>query len=275
MSIYLPVNYTHIYPEFYKGVDEQGPYFNVEYLFDNWADSDNVMYSLLGKTTYIAGSVVKGGPHQHPLNPNLYCRAAEVVEGYGQPILNTNGLPNYTGGFKVRATYRMGTLDGQINPSDDPNNFNQIDPTTPLLWCTQEIDHETEVITVPNHSYKWSTGLIANIPIKVEIGLTIMKLTFHQLPYMPMGVARNLRGRINSKTFLGASKGTVRFRGATTIRDFSSDGTVVQKVAMTFVERDYDWNYYLRPDSFTWDTINDGAGNHPFMYADLTPLIKL
>lgn len=276
MAITLPVNYTHIYPEFTKGVDAQGPYYNVEYLFASWADSDKVLYALLGQTTYIAGVVVKGGPHQHPLNPNLYCCAAEVVEGYGLPVLNTDGLPNYTGGFKVRATYRMGTLDGSINYSDDPAGVNQIDPATPLLWCTQEVDHETEVITLPNHQCTFfSDGKAANVPVKIEVGLTILRLTFHQLPYLPMGVARDLRGKINSKKFLGAAIGTVRFRGATTIRDYSSDGSIVQKVALTFVERDHDWNFVFRPDTLKWDGLVAPGGLSPYTYADLTPLVQL
>jgi hypothetical protein len=261
-------------PNFTKGVDSQGVFYEVEYLFDNWADSDNVLISLLGATTYVNGNLVRIPPHQHPLAPYCFCQQASVVEGYGGPLLNAAGYPQYQGGFKVKASYRPFTLIGEIDYSQDMQN--QIDPTTPVLWCTQELDFDTDVFSLPNHKFKWVTdNTAANVPFRVEVGVTVMKLTFHRVPYMPVGIIRQLRGRLNSVKFLGAAAGTVRFRGGTTTREFSTDGSVNQKVSLVFAERDVPWDQFFRPDKMAWDTMQDAAGNTGYYRADLSPLILL
>lgn len=272
MSTTLSKRYAHCWDECYKGFDEQGLFYRVRYYFDDWADSDQILAELIGTQTYDGTSVVRNVPHQHPLNPYLYCRSAEIV-GSGPPALNTNGYPSYTGGFFVSAVYRPAIWSGSFSTSPQ-ELYQQIDPATPVLWCTQELDFDTEIYTVPNHSYKFaSDNKLAGIPVKLTLGITTMRLTFHSLPYLPATQLRAARGRVNTTTFLGAGAGFVLFRGGQTRRESASDGSTVQQVTLILQERDVEWNKVPRKDSLTWDTLTDGSGNNMFKTYDLNKLL--
>lgn len=279
MSTLLPVSYSHTVDFFTKGIDQQSPFYEVQYKISNWADADNFCNALLG-FGHASGSgtgitVSRGVPHQHPLSPNLYCRSAVVVEGLGNPVLNSSGYPNYDGGALIRASYRPAPFDfagGNLN--------NQIDPSTPLNWCTQELDFSSETYTIANNTFSYSSGPISGattgVPAKFSIPITTLTLTFHQLPYLPMTTVRNLRGRVNSTTFLGAAAGLVLFKGCKTVREWNTDGTSVQKVQLTFEERDAlnPWNSLPSPSGLTWYPVADSLGTKMYPLADLSPLVQ-
>jgi hypothetical protein len=271
MATTLPVAYAHTIEGFSKGSDQGGPYYHVTYRIANWSDTDKFINALLGFGT-ASGSggsiaVTRGIPHQHPLSPNLVCVAARVVEGLGNPILNSSGYPNYDGGALIQAEYKSPPFDfsgGNLN--------NQIDPATPLNWCTQELSYSTEIFTV-------SSSDPTKPPAKIQVPITVMTLTFHKLPYLPMSTVRSLRGKVNSTTFLGAAAGLVLFKGADTHREFNTDGSVCQEVKLTFNERSsgYPWNSApskANPYTTPWPAVTDGNGNPPFATADLSPLIQ-
>ena len=273
----LTYNYAHLWETMRKGLDDQGPYYNVDYRFDNWADSDDVANQLMGYTQRVGTTTIRVPPHQHPLSPNLYCTDVQI-EGLGQPILNTNGYPDFDSGFIAHATYRSSPwiLQGEV----DPGNNNQIDPSNPILWATQELDFDTEEYVHEKNQYKWLApgegvdGKLSGIPVKVTVGITTMTITFQKLPYLPMTHVRNLRNKVNDATFLGAAKGKVLFKGGRTVREQNTDGTISQMVALTFQERTQEWNKFLRRDKLKWTYLWDGT-DFPFEEADLTPLINL
>lgn len=269
------LSHAHMTADFYKGADAQGPYYVVQYLFDDWADSDQVVNELMGIAYRVGSTTVRLPPHQHPLSPNLYCQSARVV-GQGSPVLNAPGLPAYDGGFVVEAEYRTSVGQGLILPADDPSNLHQIDPTTPVLWCTQELDFATEAITVPDHAYLWTSDLtLADTPVKIETSVTTMSLTFHRLPYLPMTAVRAKRGKVNDATFLGAAAGTVLFVGAKTTREVTTDGAVTQRVQLVFKEREHPWNYFFRKDKFLFEDLVDAVGGRAYASTDLGPLVVL
>lgn len=268
-----PYNYAHCWDEMRKGIDEQGPYYEVKYVFDDWSQSDAVINDLMGITTRFAGITTRNTPHQHPLSPNLYCTSAHA-EGASGPKLNPLGYPGYTGAYFVRATYRGRSWQGVLQPSDDPGGNEQIDPSTPQLWCTQELDFDTETVVVPNHNFVWdSDGTATGVPLKAMVGLTIMRLTFHRVPFIPMPQFRTYRGHINSTVFLGAPVGCVLFKGGSTTRELSTDGTVNQRVSLTLIEREQNWNKYLRRSTITWDTMRDSLGGKTYQSKNLNGLL--
>lgn len=273
MSTTLPYTNAHLVDDFYKGIDQAGPYYLVRYLFDDWSQSDAVVNSLLGYTQRIGGATVRTSPHQHPLSPNLFCVNARVVPA-STPSLSGTGYPDFGhGSYVVEAEYRAYTP--QSGLLYDPTGAGQIDTTTPILWCTQELDHDTEVVTFPNYSLQWlSDGKKTNAPAQTLICKTVMTLTFHRLPYMPTSLIRSLRGKTNNATFLGAAAGKVLFLGGKTVRDFNTDGTVTQRATLTFVERDHDWNDELRKPT-VWDTLVDDVGNYRYSQGNLGSLIVL
>lgn len=270
----LPLH-AHLVNEFSKGIDSQGPYYLVQYLFDDWADSNAVLDELKGTVTRVGSNTFRSLPHQHPLFPGLFCTAARCT-GLGQPVANASGHPQFNGGFLIEAEYRTGASEAVPAP-DGQEDAHQIDPQEPILWCTQELDFATESIVIPHHSYRWgsSLGVLAEVPVKIEVGVTTMTLTFHRLPYLPMGVVRAKRGRINDRPFLGADEEKVRFVGAKTTRDVSSDGGITQKVQLVFQERDQSWNKLLKKDKLIWETLYDDDGNTMYEKTDLSPLIRI
>jgi hypothetical protein len=276
MGTTLPFNYAHMWEEMFKGIDEQGPYYEVIYLFDDWANSDAIINDLLGVTTYTNATTFRGLPHQHPLSPNLYCRSARC-EGMGGPVLNGQGYPKYDSGFKIRATYRIPVPFGAMQTSDDPNGLQQIDPDTPLLWCSQELDFDTDWHVLPTSQLKYqSDGMYAGIPAKIQVGVTTMILTFHRVPFMPATKIKTYRGRTNNATFLGSSQDCVLYSGGKVTREWSTDGTVNQKVQLTFRDRDQGWSKVPRRDNpNTWDTLVDGSSNPLFQQANLTALLQI
>lgn len=273
MGTILP-DHSHLYADYSKGVDSQGPYVLAQYYFDDYADSNAVLDALKGTVTRVGDSTFRSLPHQHELYPWLFCVSARCV-GLGPPRKNAAGLPDYAGGFTIEAEYRSGVGEAIPAPGGQ-ENAHQIDPADPILWCTQELDFATEAVVVPSHSYKWlGDNTLAEVPVKVEVPLITCVLTFHRLPYLPMTRIRQKVGKTNSDRVLGANAGTILFPGARTTREVSTDGTIVQKVQLVFKEKPTGWNTFLRKDKFVWDTLVDAQGRRPYQSTTFRELLTL
>jgi hypothetical protein len=104
-----------------------------------------------------------------------------------------------------------------------------------------------------------------------------MTLTFLKVPYMPMTAVRATRGRVNNATFLGSPAETVLFKGAKTSREFNTDGSVVQRVVLTFEERDaaHPWNSLPSADNPTFRAVISSTGSiKMYRTADLSQLLS-
>jgi hypothetical protein len=275
----VPLSYAHTWTDFYKGIDAQGPYYTCSFLFNNWADSDTVPNQMMGKTTLTGGTggtITRVTPMPHPLSPNLWCQEANV-EGVGAPVLASTGFPYYAAGFQVHAKFRVSLPQGVIDPATDPYGAQQIDPANPILWCSQSLDFDEELVTMTNSQAKWQsdTSTATGVPVVMRIGLTVMDLTFHRVPYLPVAAIRSLRGNCNSAVVLGGAVGCVLFKGARTSAEESSDGTVVQSVQYRFVERSIPWYSGIRPDTLAADVLTTNGTTPIVPTADLTPLLAL
>lgn len=278
----LPAAYAHTIDYFSKGIDQRGPFYHVKYYIDNWTDTDTFINALLGFVDNAGGSYSYHGPHQHPLSPNLFCVSA-TCEGQGEPQLNSDGYPLFpdgrkAGGALITAEYRAWT---PYDFTAEQNPQMQIDPTTPLLWCTQEIEFLTELYTVPSAKVTYSSGTYAGQPVRsysyrIRVPVTVYVLTFHRVPYLPVSTIRSLQGYVNSATFLGVGAGYLYFAGARTTREFNTDGTVVAKVQLTFHERagsasSQKWNSLPNPD-LDWTPVAGPGGQKLYPTGDFTPL---
>jgi hypothetical protein len=247
-NVLAGITYVHSLRYFEKGIDGQGPFYDVEYQIDDWADSDAFINALMGVSAYSGGGSFYTGPHRHPLSSNLICTSARCV-GRGMEVLDSeHGYPSYVDGAIIRAQYRSPVVGsngggGIINAFDDPGFRHQIEPTQPILWCTQELDFGIETLTLNAHDWIYETSTLPiPTPMQIDQPITTMILTYHQLPYLPVTKIRAARGKINSEPFLGCPVGTVLFQGARTTREWSTSGRVTQKVQLTFVEREENWN---------------------------------
>ena len=110
-----------------------------------------------------------------------------------------------------------------------------------------------------------------------------MKITWHRYPVLPMPLLRTYADSVNDNKFLGCDKGTVFFAGPRTVREKMTDGTVTQKVEMTFKWREVDWNKFMRDDSNAFDFVVSkdaaiGGGTAPtgsttYTYRDFSKLL--
>lgn len=274
---------------FEKGIDEQGPYYLVQYYINNWQDSDTFINALLGYSTAgtaVSGSgasgVIKRSPHQYPLSTNLLCRRARAIAP-GCAKLGTSGLPDFYGGALIQAEYRPAQFQFYSN-----NVQEQIDPSTPIPFCTQEIEHTTETYTIPQSKMVYGSisgntftagSTTTDQPFRIRVPVTNLSLTFHLSPnlYVATGTIRQIRGCVNSQTFLGAAAQCVLFRGCRTVRNYDSAGNVVQEIQLTFSERDPSqiWNSLPKVDAvnnITWAPV--GSGNTmPYPAADFNQYI--
>jgi hypothetical protein len=274
----LSIPYAHAWDTIKKGIDDRGPYYALSYWFDNWADSDKVANELAGYTTRVGDLTKRTPPHRFPLSPNLYCDGV-VIEGVGAPILSPSGQVNYNGGFFAHVTYRAISMIVQQS-QQDPDKDHQIDKDTPVIYCTQELDFETETYVHERAHYRWSTSDSLNnkrtdVPIKVSLGVTTMTFTFHELTYLPRSLIKKNRNKINDAKFLGSDLETILFVGGRTYREIGRDGTLAQKCTMVFKERDVSWNKFLRRDIVQWDYVQDFSANRMFQTADLSKLLQL
>lgn len=277
MSFLGGIEYVHSVKYFQKGIASDGPYYRVEYLIDDWAKSDDVVNKLLG--------FGMGGPHRHPLSPNVICVEAHA-EGVGKPVLAPSGLPGYAGGARIAAIYKPPAVayngSGTDLAYDDPYYRSQIDPGTPLPWCTQDLDYAVETIALPDSYYVWaSDSKKTTVQYVEDVHITTLNLSFERRQELPTVKVRNLRGRINSVPFLGAPVECVRFLGAKTRRQDSPEGILTQSVSLVFQERDVSWNKFLRPDGGVggvpaWDYLQTpGTGRRRYPTGDLNDLLNL
>jgi hypothetical protein len=270
MSTLSEISYATTIEYMTKGIDGQGPYYDVRYVIDDWDQTDTFANALMGYED-------QGTPHRHPLSENLVCTEA-VVNGLGSPILNAAGEPAYASGGLITARYRCPAVSmggGLFEARDDPDNDHQIDKQTPLVWCSQELDFEDEIFTYPGGYLKWeSDDRKINSPQTVTITNIVMTLTFHRLRYLPITKIKEARGKINDKRFLNCDPFRVLFKGAKTQREFDTSGKVKQKVQMIFIERPENWQKMLRDDKFVWDYVVDEDGGNRFGTYDLNLLIR-
>lgn len=280
MGTTLPVSYSHTVEGFTKGIDQNsGPFYRVQYKIDNWSDADAFVNAIMGfgTATGTPPTVTRGTPHQYPQSPNLWARSAVVVAGLGNPVLNVDGHPDFEGGALIEVEYRPGNTD--YGPVNYNITNNQIDPATPVTWATQEIDFATETYTLGKkltYDSGPNSGAQTSVYATFQIPITIMVFTFHKLPYLPMTAVRNLRGRVNSTTFLGSAAGLVLFKGGRSSREFNSDGTIAQRVVLTFEERDASapWNSLPSENDPTFYPVSGAGGVKMYKLADLTPLVQ-
>lgn len=266
--------FVHLVDEFAKGIDSGGPYVIAHYYFDEFVDSNSVLDQLKGTVVKIGEGTFRSLPHAHPQYPWLFCVAARCL-GVGEPRLNPSGYPDYKGGFAIEAEYRAGV--GEAIPAPGGNESDhQIDPAEPILWCTQDLDFGTEAVIIPHHSYYWAAaGGLADVPLKIEIPIVTMTLTYHRLPYLPMAKIRGKVGFVNDAPLLGCNAETILFPGAKTIRDVSSDGSITQKVQVVTKYKPTGWNRFLRKDALVWDELVDSAGNKPYKSTDLSVVLRM
>jgi hypothetical protein len=276
MSQTLSFNYAHSWTDITKGADQNGPFYEVDFIIQgDWQkDGDTAVNELLGYTSGPSGAASYIPAFQYPLSPNLLCVSAHIVSGIGSPNLNANGYPSFSTGFVVRARF-------QATPwspygSIDPDNLQGIDQGTPIPYCTQDLDFEcTTQGASTTKGYTWqSDATVVGIPLQLKGWSTVMTLTFHTVPFLNSPLIRSLRGNVNNAAFLGGAVGCILFRGARSSLGLQSNGTYARTLQLVLIENNNPWNQIVRPSTGKLDTPLDGNSNPFYSSANLSQLLS-
>lgn len=243
------------------GWDDKGPW-RVRPLLVEWFEKDLLMQQLAGGTAYSgtfgSGSWTRVLPYQDPEDPTLYVDSI-AWRPFGK-LLTTFPVISYTYAI-VTATFRR--PEWNFQPSDDPLNFNSVDPSVVLPpYCSYHLEFGSERINIPNSSVKYlSDGLTVPGTWSKKILTADIQLTFHKYPLSPLPIIRDYADTVNSATFLGCAPETVLFDGGTIDRQPNEDGSTAQDVIINFKWRKIPHNKGPRPDGYTFDYVVDKVTN--------------
>jgi hypothetical protein len=256
-----------------------------------WSDWAALARELIGTYKVVGGSFTFLAPLEFPGQPNLMVSELEVApfepsspdaQALSSLVSATN---SYTaGGARVTATYRT---------AFDRNN--QPRPDLPEVrigtYLTYGAEIGAEYLSTPGRIWHWDDPPAnPSVADDVQPGLLIpqgvFQLTWHRVALPPWSSIRQLRGKVNSNTFVGAPPGTVLFMGARVRRQFQfvPDGGF-WTIEYTFHECTKElstgvkvgWNYFYKETKVGtehWVQIKDADGNLPYAAADFGPLFQ-
>jgi hypothetical protein len=249
-----------------EGIDERGPFAAKKYLC-NWGDRYAVANGLLGLVTATGQAATFTVPMRYPESANMFANRVVSIEGKGKP---TQGARQLQFPYAV-VTASFGIPAYQFLPTPAMS----IDPQTPFVYATQEIDIGLDSYTIPASAVQVSGGA----PLAKDQTITYAKaeisLTMHRFPYDPSQDIFGMTGALNIVSFLGCEAGKVRFNGGKTSDTASSDGTFTKDVSLSFSYRKIArWDYRFHPNGTSgWVALQDKSGNNIYTLADFNDLI--
>jgi len=254
-----------------------------------WADWQAFCAELIGSYAVVGGTFVFTAPLEFPGFPNLVVSDIQLepfdpASPDGTGVATLAAAPNkYTaGGARVTATYVT---------AFDVNNQPRVQlPVAPKgTYLTFRADLGAEYMATPGRIWRWQAPPTNPVvPDDVNPGLLIPQgtfhLTWHRVALPPWDKIRELRGKVNHATFVGAPAGTVLFLGARVRRrfHFMSFGGFWE-LQYTFQENTKElttgakvgWNHFykeVKVGNEHWVAIADEDGNAPYRSGDLSQL---
>jgi hypothetical protein len=229
---------------FEEGVHSEGPVAQKKFLCA-WSSRYALANGLLGFVTRQPGqtaSVQITGPMAWPESPNMLAREISI-EGVGQPTQGASQIqfPQAI----VTANYGVPTW--QALPYPDM----AIDPTTPFVYATQDIDFGSEMVQIEKSSVALANGhKLADTPYAFPLPHAILSITLQRVPFLPaQAIITGMQRPLNNATFLGVSAGYLMLKGVKNHGEASTDGTFTQSLSYVFAYRPIlRWDEVLDPD---------------------------
>ncbi|MDA7977507.1 MAG: hypothetical protein MPJ50_01900 [Pirellulales bacterium] len=254
-----------------------------------WSDWLTFARELVGEYRVVGRSFAFIPPQSFPGFENMLVRELDVEpfepsgpDGSTVSTL-TSGVNQYpSGGARVTATYEA-MFDADNKPRPDL-------PEPPEgTFLSYKADLGSQCIATPGRTWRWDDPpdhppLPPDIQPGVQVAEGSFELTWHRVPLPPWNLIRELRGKLNSATFVGSPPGTVLFTGAKITREFHIFRTGgFWKVRYSFLESTHElssgalvgWNYFYKETPVSgehWVAIADEDNNRPYVSADLTQL---
>lgn len=188
------------------------------------------------------GLPVRTLPQQHPTRPYLYARSGSYEPmGAMDPRWTTDLNPRYP---KAKVTINYKPLDNQ----DQQQNAE--------TYYSESREFSGQFYTLPGKKLQWKGGPDKDkaIPETAMKRVPEMTLNFTVNKWLNpnLGVYKQLAGMVNQGgfTFLYETydASTLLFMGASTERDYTSNGLQAYKVTYKFKWRPKSWNFHMASD---------------------------
>jgi hypothetical protein len=235
------------------------------------------MLGTTGASGGVGGPVIRYLTYRYPESPNMFAKTARIVPVGDWTVTPTDATVPiaYT---NARITIEFASPQWTFTPDQDPGFLNSLSQdlteNAAMLWATQEIDYGSEAVQIPQASMVWADDLTpTSTPVAAKYTTCTMTITFERFPYMPVGILRTYQDCLNSQTFLGCPTGMVYFVGAKTRREYSSDGTISQRLSLVFKQRQQSWNKFLKAPG-NWQYLQTPGGALTYTTKDFKNLIR-
>lgn len=254
----------------------------------NWADRLDLVVELYGGYRLVGGQFVFTPPAPYPSVPQALVTDVRIEpfppgkpDGSGVTTLGsaTNAYPFAI----VTATYRIQFDTDNASRSDLPGV-----PDGTFLTFDSDVGVESQ--HTPGRTWKWDS-VSEKVPPDIQPGIFIpseeFTLAWHRVPSPPWDKIRDLRGKVNTTTFLNHPAGTVLFTGGRTERQFQVTGSGFWRLAYRFKVKEvestasagtlFGWNRFYREKASAsehWLEIKDEDGNLPYRSGDLNLLFQ-
>jgi hypothetical protein len=240
-----------------------------------FARNEDFVAALLGVPSVAGGpgqNFIRANPMQWPGGPTrLVCTRARVI-GVGTPRPGSH-LIDFAGGdgsgiARIWATFEVPRVD--ISGTDQ-NNQLVVQP-----WARWHIEGRSHI------AKQYPSGMVyegnGDNPLhgfpfrKHEEKITV---TFEMVPWIWVTLYRTLAKHLNNAPFLGWGTGLVMFDAYEFDQEVNTDASYSQKVMLTFLAQNVDWNKSPRDDDLGFDFVKGAmSGARAYTYSDLMPLLS-
>jgi hypothetical protein len=240
-----------------------------------FARNEDFVAALLGVPSVAGGpgqNFIRANPMQWPGGPTrLVCTRARVI-GAGTPRPGSH-LIDFAGGdgsgiARIWATFEVPRVD--ISGTDQ-NNQLVVQP-----WARWHIEGRSHIAKMyPSGMVFEGNGdnPLHGFPFrKHEEKITV---TFEMVPWIWVTLYRTLAKNLNNAPFLGWGTGLVMFDAYEFDQEVNTDASYSQKVMLTFLAQNVDWNKSPRDDDLGFDFIKGSmSGARAYPYSNLMPLLS-
>lgn len=256
----ITVPHTELHGSGGAGLDRNGG-FAARRFKCAWAQADQLCQELRGLNY--------SPPAQHPRYPYLYCTRARY-DGIGASYTDSQGLAAYNLAA-VEATY-------------EPLEFTQGGGETELTTYMREERSPAPQYMTRNGQVNWDEGPNSGGEIKEGKPAFIVPFTNYTLTVfrwwgapVSSGIFETSQGKVNAGPFRALwttwPEKTLMFNGATSSRDFTSQGFTAFTVTLSFTFNPRAWNKLRHPNGNYYAFTTGAGSNDPYDYINFTQLL--
>ncbi len=269
-----------------------------------WEDSDQFILECVGWCENNAGSLERHLPEPHPFYPNMWCVAADLVEGMGVPIIDEeNGFFDFYDLVRGDIVPATGLIDSGSSPASGRARFVLTYKRLPFgVFADEEVTTEfsrfvqrkygyaVEHLPIPGTALKFvDTGGAAGLDkVPVRLPTKTLLYVWHDVPAgvnfrLPDTLETSIEtclGQVNDDTFDDRyPAGTLFLDTAETEPIELASGDFGFRITYKMIYRKSGWNTKYRIDDTVHDSgfyaVVDKTGNPVYSLEDFDSLFVL